>query len=152
MGNTKDPLLVIQECLDDMGLSYNADNASKKINLNYTGDNGEWKTVIAVFEEEEEVMAVSVMPEPVPYDRRRIVFEFIARMNFGFTIGGFDIDYDDGEVRYKAGLSIPPTGLTAEMVRPLIMSGVANADEHFFSTFQDVMEGKLTPAQASGDE
>jgi hypothetical protein len=73
-------------------------------------------------------------------------------VNFGFTIGGFDIDYDDGEVRYKAGLAIPSTGLTAEMVKPLIMSGVENADSHFFSTFREVMSGEKTPAQAAEPE
>ena len=152
MGNEKEPLLVIQECLDEMDMTYSVDRESKKVNLVYSGDNGEWKVTIAHFEEDDEIMAVSVMPELVPYDRRRVVSEFIARMNFGFTIGGFDIDYDDGEVRYKAGLSIPSTGLTAEMVRPLIISGIANADDHFFSSFRDVMSGEKTPAQAAGDE
>ena len=148
----KQPLLAIQECLDNMGLSYNADNENQRVKLAYTGDNGEWEITIAVFAEDGEIMAVSVMPELVPYDRRRIVSEFIARMNFGFVIGGFDIDFDDGEVRYKAGLSIPPAGLTAEMIQPLIMSGIVNADEHFFTSFKEVMSGGKTPAQAAGDE
>ena len=152
MENKKSPLLAVQECLDDMELSYDIDGDAQKVQLTYAGENGEWKVTVAVFEEDDEIMAVSVMPELVPYDRRRIVSEFIARLNFGFTIGGFDIDYDDGEVRYKAGLSIPSAGLTAEMVRPLILSGLANADEHFFSSFKDVMSGEKTPAQAAGDE
>ena len=155
MGNIRKPLLVIQECLVEMGLPYDVfdvDEENQKVSLEYAGDNGEWKIAIVVYEEDEEIMAVSIMPELVPYDRRRIVSEFIGRVNFGFTIGGFDIDYDDGEVRFKAGLSIPSTGLTIEMVQPLIMSGIVNADEHFFTTFQEVMAGEKTPAQAAGDE
>ena len=152
MKNAKEPMLAVRECLDDMGLSYDVDDEQNKTTLTYTGDNGDWKIVIAIFEDDNEIMVVSVMPELVPYARRRIVSEFIARVNFGYTIGGFDIDYDDGEVRYKAGLSIPSTGLTAEMIRPLILSGVANADEHFFSSFKEVMAGEKTPAEAAGDE
>jgi len=135
-----------------MGLRFDADEEEQKVSLDYTGENGEWKIKVVVFEEDEEIMAVSIMPELVPYDRRRVVSEFIGRMNFRYATGGFDIDYDDGEVRYKAGLRIPSTGLTAEMVQPLIMSGIVNADEHFFSSFKEVMSGEKTPAQAAGDE
>ena len=152
MDNIKSPLQVIQECLDSMDLSYDVDSENQKVQLQYTGDNGNWKIAIAVFEDEGEIMAVSVMPDPVPYDRRRIVSEFIARMNYGFVIGGFDIDFDDGEVRYKAGTSIPSTGITVEMIQPLIISGIVNADEHFFSTFVEIMSGEKTPAEAAGVE
>ena len=36
------------------------------------------------------------------YDK---VVEYITRANYGLMIGGFQFDYSDGEVRYRAGLA-----------------------------------------------
>jgi hypothetical protein len=50
------------------------------------------------------------------------VAEFISRVNFGLVSGNFEMDWTDGEVRFKTGIELtgvtPTTELVAALVQP----------------------------------
>jgi hypothetical protein len=46
----------------------------------------------------------SICPFNVPAERRAAVAEFLSRVNHGLSLGNFEIDLDDGEVRLKTVL------------------------------------------------
>jgi hypothetical protein len=58
----------------------------------------------------------------VPEARRPAVAEFITRINFGLVSGNFEMDWADGEVRFKTGMELtgvtPTTELVAALVQP----------------------------------
>ena len=56
----------------------------------------------------------------VPRRRRSQAAEYLTRANWGMAIGSFDMDWNDGEVLFRASLSAPTHGVTAEIVGRLI--------------------------------
>ena len=64
----------------------------------------------------------SVCAVDVPEVRRPAVAEFITRVNFGLVSGNFEMDWADGEVRFKTGIELtgvpPTTELVAALVQP----------------------------------
>ena len=54
---------------------------------------------------DETVTCYHVVPIKVPEEQRIAVNEFITRANYGLTIGNFEMDFNDGELRYKTNVS-----------------------------------------------
>jgi len=56
-----------------------------------------------------------------PEDKRAAVAEVITRANYGLNIGNFEMDYRDGEIRFKVSMPVDPDQeLTDELLRLLI--------------------------------
>lgn len=51
------------------------------------------------------IVVYSICPLNADPEDRAKVAEFITRANYGLLVGNFEMDYRDGEVRYKAVLS-----------------------------------------------
>lgn len=54
---------------------------------------------------DETVTCYYATPIKVPAERRAVVNEFITRANYGLTNGNFEMDLNDGELRYKTTVS-----------------------------------------------
>jgi hypothetical protein len=57
----------------------------------------------------------------VPEAKRQAMAEFLTRAKYGLCMGNFEMDFGDGEVRYKASLDIADGELTAKMIEVLHM-------------------------------
>ena len=73
--------------------------------------------------------------------------EFITRANYGLTIGNFELDFDDGEVRYKTSLDVEGTALTHSLCRQIVVANVFIMDR-YLPGLMAVISGAQTPAQA----
>jgi hypothetical protein len=57
--------------------------------------------------------------------RRAAVAEFITRVNFGLVTGNFEMDWADGEVRFKTGLELTGIEPTIDLVASLVQPNLA---------------------------
>lgn len=75
------------------------------------------------------------------------VAEFITRANYGMVIGNFEMDFRDGEVRYKTSVDVEGSELTYEICRQVVVTNVMLMDR-YLPGIMAVITGALTPAQA----
>lgn len=68
------------------------------------GDEPDHPVVVVVHDEPSTVVCYSVVPDDVPAAGRPAVLEFLTRANYGLLEGGFEIDLDDGEARFKTSV------------------------------------------------
>jgi hypothetical protein len=66
-----------------------------------------------------------------PEERRPAAAELITRINYGLRLGNFEMDFADGEIRYRAGIDVAGGELTAEMVDAVIGATVGTVDRYF---------------------
>jgi hypothetical protein len=85
-----------------------------------TGPHGSWLLCVQVVEETGVLLFYSVLPGVVPERRRRHVAELLTRINHGLTMGCFELDYDDGEVRSKIALPVSGRPLDEDLVERCI--------------------------------
>jgi hypothetical protein len=91
-----------------------------------SGPKGSWKFYAHAVEALDLVLLYSVCPLTVPRDRRDEVARFLTLANYGLAAGNFELDFDDGEVRYKTALQVQQSGLDrAAMKRVVRANGVA---------------------------
>jgi len=70
-------------------------------------------------------------PLPAPAENRQAVAEFVTRANYGMRIGNFELDFADGEVRYKSSVDFEGVGLAPIMVRNAIYPAAQTMDRYF---------------------
>jgi len=71
------------------------------------------------------------MENNIPEGKRLIVSDFINRMNFHVQIGNFELDMNDGEIRFRTSIDIEDSTLTQAMIRNLMAVGVIMMDQAF---------------------
>jgi hypothetical protein len=89
----------------------------------------------------------SVLDTNVPPDKRSAVAEFLTRANYGVYIGNFEMDYSDGEVRYKTSITVKGDRLTPALVKNLVYINVIMMDEYFPGIMSVIYAG-VSPADA----
>ncbi len=103
---------------------------SPVLSMGFSGQNGKWVCYAQARESEEQLVFYSVLSVNVPPDKRHKVAEFITRVNYGMVIGNFELDYEDGEIRYKTSIDIEGTELVASMIRQIVYANLVITDRY----------------------
>ena len=95
------------------------------------GLHGEWTCLLRCFEESQRIVAYSIFPHAVPEALRPRLSEMICRINYGLIMGNFEMDWSDGELRYKTSTDIEGIQLTTTMLRNLVYVNFHSVDMYF---------------------
>lgn len=82
-----------------------------------------------------------------PNDRFSDVCELLTRINYGLSIGNFEFDFRDGEIRYKASTTVEGSELSPDMIKTMVYASLNTSDEYFHAIMSVIYGGK-TPIQA----
>jgi hypothetical protein len=122
-------------------------NGQTVLQANFTGKNGRLNCFAQTNEEQFIYFFYSICPVNVPEDRRMMVAEFITRANYGLKVGNFEMDMDDGEVRFKTSIDVEKSELNRGLVSNLVYSNVWTMDR-YLPGILSVTYGSETPRQA----
>lgn len=119
------------------------------------GDNGYWACVAQAVEAQRLFLFYSASPLDVLPDRRAPVAEFVTRANYGTLLGNFELNLEDGDLRYKTSLSvqqIPDETLREDdllhrLIRQLVYTNTAMMDR-YLPGIKAVLEDDMAPAEA----
>jgi len=115
--------------------------------LDFVGENGEWPCYAQVNEELEQFVFYSVCSVRVPKSKRPAIMEFLHRVNFGLIIGNFEIDADDGEIRYKTSIDVEGDNLTYALIKRLIYPNVLMMDK-YYPGIMAILYAGISPKEA----
>jgi len=98
------------------------------------GDQGVWTLVATERADVHQVVFWSVLPARVAEERRLAMAELITRINAGMHIGCFELDFDDGEVRFRTSAPMPVwNDATAEQ---LLWLNIEMTDRYFLAILE----------------
>lgn len=117
------------------------------LQMRYSGSNGEWMCYAQAREEQQQFAFYSVLHDFVPTERIPAVAEFLTRANFSTVIGNFELDWSDGEVRYKTSTWIEGNRLNDAHLSYLIRANLQMMDE-YLPGLRTVIEDSRSPADA----
>jgi hypothetical protein len=103
-------------------------------------DAGSWTMYFELREDDEQLVVYSLIPARVPPDRRTSVAVFLTRANYGLAIGNFELDLDDGEVRYKTSVDVEGTSLDEPLVDHLLLANIVTVGR-YLSALESVIAG-----------
>ncbi len=114
------------------------------LSMNFSGKNGKWTCYAQAREEQEQFVFYSVCPINVPDSRRGKVAEFLTRANYGMIIGNFEMDYNDGEVRYKTSIDVEGDSLSHALMKQMVYANVIIMDR-YLPGILSMIYGEQTP-------
>lgn len=117
------------------------------LQMSFQGKNGKWSCYAQVNEEQHLFFFYSICPVNVPPDKRPPMAEFLTRANYGLRIGNFEMDYNDGEVRYKTSLDVENDRLTSALISNQVYANLWTMDRYLPGIFS-VIFGNVTPEEA----
>lgn len=98
--------------------------------------------------DETTLLCYTVFPIKIPEARRVAVSEFLCRANYGLYHGNFEMDFHDGEVRYKTtGMTTEEESFDEEVIGRLLNLGFAMTDR-YAPGILSVMYANDDPAEA----
>ncbi len=98
------------------------------LQLAIQGRHGSWACTIRLFEQTQRLVVYSQMAEAVPESERVRLALMLTRINYGLVLGNFELDLDDGELRYKTSLVAEAMPLNATIVRNLVYGNFFGLD------------------------
>jgi hypothetical protein len=126
-------------------------DAKPVLRLSFQGRNGHTWSCFAqsrMNETQAQALFYSVAPIKVLEPRRLAIAEFITRANYGMIIGNFEMDFSDGELRYKTSVDLAGgTALTQPMIKPLVYTNVLMMDK-YLPGVMEILYGEVSPEQA----
>jgi hypothetical protein len=113
----------------------------------FNGKNGKYSCFARAREEQDQFAFYSQCQINAPEDRRAAVAEFITRANYGMIIGNFEMDFSDGEIRYKTSVDVEGTELNAALLKQLFYANVYMMDKYLPGLMKVCFAG-ADPAEA----
>jgi len=87
-----------------------------------------------------------IWQSPLPPRRRAAVAEYLHRVNYPCPIGGWAIDLDTGDVRWKSGLYFGAGDLTDELMVEVLNSSFALVRQHVMGLVKVSSGGSVAAA------
>ncbi len=112
-----------------------------------TGEHGIYTCYAQAREETEQFVFYTFYAVKAPESKRVTVMEYVTRANYGLTVGNFELDMSDGEVRYKTSIDVEGETLTPGLIRLLIAANLSTADR-YLPGFMLVLYGNRSAADA----
>lgn len=100
------------------------------LSMGFAGKNGKWQCYAQAREPQQQFVFYSVVPVNAPPEKRPIVAEFITRANYGMIMGNFEMDYSDGEIRYKTSIDVEGDELSHPLIRQVVYANVIITDRY----------------------
>jgi hypothetical protein len=115
--------------------------------MGFSGKNGQITCLAQIRVDSEQFLFYAIAPIKVPEELRLATAEFTTRANYGMRIGNFEMDFNDGEIRYKSSLDFKDETLTPQLIKLAIYPAVQTLDR-YLPGLMTVIHGGKTPAEA----
>jgi hypothetical protein len=113
----------------------------------YRGKNGSFNCSAHIHEEQSLLIFYAVCPSNAPEDRRPAAAEYITRANYGLYVGNFEMDYTDGDIRYKSSIDVENSELAPALIHNVVYASVWMMDRYLPGLMQ-VIYNNIEPAEA----
>lgn len=129
------------------GLEFFREEGERFIQSEFEGRNGSFELYGIAREDKRQIVVFTVCQKFTPEEQLPAMAELMARANHGLVSGNFELDFDDGEVRFRTSLDLGEDELTDAAIDRLLVANVSAMDL-YLPAIEAVMAGEQTPVAA----
>ena len=146
--NADQPILeIITEVLTQNNQPLYRWQSDHVVSFPYQGKNEKWQCYADAREEMSLCCFYSIFPDSVPKEKRAPVAELLMRINYTLTVGNFEMDFEDGEVRFRTSIDVEGDRLSTQLFRQLTIANVTMMDR-YLPVIKNIIENGLSPVEA----
>lgn len=133
---------------EDMELNFALEEENNRIRFSMDTDAMKEVRFMAYKENPQTMLFLTYLPMKVNEDKRAEVADYLTRANYGLHVGNFEMDMEDGEVRYKTtGVTDEKTAPSLDVIRRLTYIGFSMFDRYIPSLLS-IVYGEKTAQEA----
>lgn len=140
-------MATVRRALEEQSWRYAMVEGAPLLTFNVLGERATYPCWAAVNEEADQFTAFVVLPHRVPEDKRVAMGELLTRINYGLAIGNLEMDFADGELRFRASVDVEGGRLSPRMVQTMFTAGLWTFDR-FYDALMRVMYAGASAAEA----
>lgn len=130
------------------GIPYEHHDDERAVRIEHRGSSVEWGCVAQVWEDQRVFAFYSVSPLRATPTHLGPTSAFVHRANIAILAGNFELDLDDGEVRFKTVVGFGPQGAWSdELARVVVYTNLAAMD-HYIVGLLSVITGASDPQRS----
>jgi len=135
------------QLLDERDVRYVSIDEEQSVVTDLKGEVASYRVLAKVNTEAEVFQVLGCFPVWVPEGSRSDIAEAVARANFGLEVGKFELDMDDGELRYQIS-QLLTDGLLEEAVIDRIITVTVTLLDTYVPAVLSVIYGNELPQDA----
>lgn len=120
----------IKDFFEKQGFVLEVFDQQTQFQFTYQSESYEWVCMIKIREEFKQVFCYSFLPENIEESQRLNVCQQITKINYDLPIGSFEMDFSDGELRFKTYLDIGETVLTGDALSNLYQANLYSMEKY----------------------
>jgi hypothetical protein len=113
----------------------------------FSTDKERWNCFAQALEERYQFVFYSVCLVNAPEEKLPEMAEFITRANYGMIMGNFEMDYSDGEIRYKTSIDVEDDELSFALIKQMVYANVLTM-KRYLPGIMSVLYGDVAAADA----
>lgn len=138
---SKGLLAAIERMLKDEELEGQLAPELSGVRLGFSGDNGNFLCFARADEEEHRAVFLALAPFTVAPDRRADMAMLLTRANFGLPEGCFELDLDDGELRFRTAAHFADGPIEPSVLAASMWGAVAVMDRYLPALMATAQQG-----------
>jgi len=131
----------LRAVLNDAGLAPKPLTEAQGFTITFDDDGPNVDGMAHILDGEDRFVFLLIFRDRVPDAFRPSVMEFLTRVNYGMAIGGFEMDLNDGEVRFRCGVDFRGQRLPPWLIRNSIVAAM-DAVEAYAQGLEKVATGE----------
>ena len=141
---------VVTREFEEQGFEFTLSPDHSGCSLTLSGSSTAYTAHVVADDAAAQVVVYLVSPQRIPVASRLTACEYVVRVNQGLRLGGFDIDMNDGEFRFRIGIDVEGGELGTTMFRTLLglACGCMNA---YHDGLLRVVYGSVDPETATAE-
>ncbi len=93
------------------------------------GKNGKFQCIADLIEEENRLIFFSVCGANTPESKKQDMLQLLNSLNYQLFFGNFEMNLQDGEIRFRTSISLKHIELNRNFVEELILSNIITMDK-----------------------
>jgi hypothetical protein len=138
---------VVMECFNHNRWSFQRDELCRLLRANFNGKHAGYRCLVGVEEADDLVQFATLLPFIVPADKRTAVAVMCVRLSYRLKDGRFDLNFENGELRFFLACAYPKGRLEEGIVSRALGLAVFIADHHL-PIFATTLFGNSSPQSA----
>ena len=111
------------------------------------GKNGNFQCIADLIDEDSRLIFFSVCGANTPESKRQDMLQLLNDLNYKLFFGNFEMDLQDGEVRFRTSISFKHFEVNQDLIQEIIMSNIVTMDKSLASIV-GLMFGEISVQKA----
>lgn len=136
---------LVEQFLNEEGLIYTVLKDGAILGFRMSAEKGIFHCYVTFDEVEGYMLVHTLCGFNTPKEKYAEMAELLTRINFVIKIGNFELDFEDGEIRFRTSIRISAEEVSQEMIKHLILINILTMDKTF-PILMELIYGTASPS------